>query len=97
MAKTTSEQANTSDIVDFIWVPGDDFVDEFLLEWETFRQAVFIYNEQQKRQREQMSEKTETRRNVKRWKIVIIGIGRIKCKHREKPHLQPRNNENILN
>ena len=34
-----SEFANTSDLVDFIWISGDDFVDEFRLEWETFRQA----------------------------------------------------------
>ena len=44
-----------------------------------------------------MPEKTETRCKVKRCKIVIIGIGRIKCRHRGKPHLQPRVNENILN
>ena len=92
-----SEQANTSDIVDFIWVPGDNFVDEFRLEWETFRQAELIYNEQQKLQREHVPEKTETSPKVKRWKVVIIDIGRIKCHRRRNPHLQPRNNENILN
>ena len=29
-----SEQANASDIVEFIWVPGDDFADEFRVELE---------------------------------------------------------------
>ena len=91
-----SELANTSDIVDFIWIPGDDFVDEFRLEWETLRQAELIYSEQHKLQREQMPKKTDTRRTVKRWKIVIIGIGRIKCQRRRIPHLQPYNNVNIL-
>ena len=43
-----------------------------------------------------MLEKTETRRTVKRWKIVIIGIGRIKCLRRRMPRMQPYNNKNIL-
>ena len=95
--KTTSELVNTSDIVDFIWIPSDDFVDEFRFEWETSRQAELIYNEQQKLQRKQMSEKTETSCTVKRWKIAIIAIGKIKCQRRRKLLIQLHNNENILN
>ena len=37
MVITMRKQTNISDIVDMIWVPGDDFVDEFRVEWETVR------------------------------------------------------------
>ena len=78
--------------MDFVWVSGDDFVDEFRVECETFRKAELIYNQQQNRQREQMPQQNETKLKVKRWKIVIVGIGRIKRKRRRKLI-----NENKLN
>ena len=92
-----SEQANTSDIVDFIWVPGNEFVDEFRVEWETFRNAELIFSEQQKLRIKQMPEQTETRRKVGLWKNVIIGIGRIRFQRRRKPNMQLHINENNLN
>ena len=93
MVITMRKQTNISDIVDFIWVPSDDFVDEFRVEWETIRKVELIHN-QQNRQREQMPEKNETIRKVKRWKIVIVGIGRIKCILRRK--LINENNLNLI-
>ena len=78
----------------FIWVPSDDFVVELRVEWETFRNVELIYNKQQNRQREQMPERNETKSKVKRWKIVIVGIGRIKCKRRRK--LINENNLNLI-
>ena len=41
-----SNDANASDVVDFVWVPGEDFVDEFLLEWEESGEAEVFYKEQ---------------------------------------------------
>ena len=93
MVITMCKQTNISDIVDFILFPSDDFVDEFHVEWETIRKVELIHN-QQNRQREQMPEKNETIRKVKRWKIVIVGIGRIKCKRRRK--LINENNLNLI-
>ena len=93
MVITMRKQTNISDIVDFIWVPSDDFVDEFRVEWETFRKVELIHN-QQNLQREQMPERNETKHKVKRWKIVIVGIGRIKCKRRRK--LINENNLNLI-
>ena len=88
------KQTNISDIVDFIWVPNDDFVDEFRVEWETFRKVELNYPNQQNLQREQMPKQKDTKRKVKRWKIVIVGIGRIKCKRRRK--LINENNLNLI-
>ena len=78
----------------FIWVPSDDFVVELRVEWETFRNVELIYNKQQNRQREQMPERNEAKPKVKRWKVVIVGIGRIKCKRRRK--LINENNLNLI-
>ena len=80
--------------MDFIWVPRDDFVVEFGVEWETFRNVDLIYNKQQNRQREQMPKQNDTKHKVKRWKIAIVGIGRIKCKRRR--NLINENNLNLI-
>ena len=45
-----SNDANESDVVDFVWVPGEDFVDEFRLEWEESGEAEVFYKEQIKQQ-----------------------------------------------
>ena len=45
-----SNDANESDVVDFVWVPGEELVDEFRLEWEKSGEAEVFYKEQIKQQ-----------------------------------------------
>ena len=41
-----SNDANESGVVDFVWVPGEELVDEFRLEWEKSGEAEVLYKEQ---------------------------------------------------
>ena len=82
-----SNDANESDVVDFMWVPGENFVDEFRLEWEESGEAEVFYKEQIKQQLKANAE-------AKKWKWIMgrelaqIVIIQHKDNHPHLPNLQ---------
>lgn len=46
MVKTVSEHQNSSVILDIIYIPTDDFVDEFRREWESLIKPELFYNKE---------------------------------------------------